>query len=53
MRRWLDGYAYRIDIGWDLFLIAGTLSLCIALLTVGYHTIRAVLRNPIESLRYE
>jgi putative ABC transport system permease protein len=53
MRRWLDGYAYRIDIGVEVFLIAGAVALCIALLTVGYHTIRAAIRNPIESLRYE
>jgi putative ABC transport system permease protein len=53
MERWLESFAYRIDIGIGVFLLAGGVALCIALVTVTYHTVRAAVRNPIESLRYE
>ena len=38
MNRWLQGFAYRIDIWWSLFVLAGGLALVIALLTVSYHS---------------
>lgn len=50
---WLSGFAYRIDIGWGVFLFAGVLSLGIALLTVSYRAIRAARANPVKALRYE
>ena len=53
MHRWLQNFAYRIDIAWWTFLLAGALALVIALLTVSYQAIRAALANPVESLRYE
>ena len=53
MRRWLDSFAYRIEISWGIFLIAGLMALLVALLTVGYQSIRAALADPVESLRYE
>ena len=53
MQRWLEDFAYRIEISWRIFLIAGSLALAIAMLTVGYQAIRAALTNPVESLRYE
>jgi putative ABC transport system permease protein len=53
MKRWLEGFAYRIEIGIWIFVAAGALTLCIAIVTVAYHTLRAAVRNPIESLRYE
>lgn len=53
MERWLESFAYRIDIQWWVFAIAGTLALGIALLTVSFQSIRAALTNPVKSLRTE
>lgn len=50
---WLDNFAYRTDIGVFTFLLAGIVSLLLAILTVSYHTIRAAMGNPVQSLRYE
>ncbi len=51
MRRWLDTYAYRIDIQWWVFVLAALLSLAIAIFTIGIQSIRAALTNPIQSIR--
>jgi len=53
MNRWLQNFAYRIDVGWWVFVQAGGLALVIALLMVSTQAIRAALANPVESLRYE
>ncbi|WP_318343825.1 ABC transporter permease [Flagellimonas baculiformis] len=53
MENWLEGFAYRIDIQWWVFLLAGTIALGIALLTVSFQSIRAALTNPVKSLRTE
>ncbi len=53
MSRWLENFAYRIDLGLGIFLLAGLLALIIALVTVSWQTIRAATANPVESLRYE
>ncbi|MCU0444309.1 MAG: ABC transporter permease [Microscillaceae bacterium] len=53
MSQWLQDFAYRIDMGWWIFAIAGFAAFLIALLTIGYQTIRAALKNPVDSLRYE
>jgi len=53
MNRWLQDFAYRIDIGWWVFTLAAGLALAIALLTVSTQAIRAALANPIEALKYE
>jgi ABC-type antimicrobial peptide transport system permease subunit len=53
MHRWLLDYAYRIDIKWWVFLLAGALSVIVSLLTVSYQAIRAALANPVKSLRSE
>lgn len=53
MHRWLQDYAYRTSIGIWVFVLAGGLGLFIALLSVGYQTLRAAMANPIDSLRYE
>ncbi len=52
-RKWLDSFAYRIDLTILPFILAGFSALLIALLTVGYQSIKAALANPVESLRYE
>ena len=51
--KWLDSFAYRIAINPLLFLLGGVVALGIALLTIGYHTIRSARRNPVKALRYE
>jgi len=53
MDKWLQNFAYRIDIGWWVFALAGGLALVIALATVSSQAIKAALANPVESLRYE
>jgi putative ABC transport system permease protein len=53
MNKWLQDFAYRIDVGWRLFALAGVAALLIALLTVSAQAIRAALANPVEALRYE
>ena len=53
MTEWLKGFVFRIDIGWQYFLIAGLATLLVALVTVSYQSIKAALSNPIRALRYE
>jgi hypothetical protein len=53
MNNWLQDFAYKIDIEWWMFAIAGLLTIAIALLTVSYQSIRAALSNPVKSLRTE
>jgi putative ABC transport system permease protein len=53
MTHWLQSFAYRASLGWELFLFSGVLALCIALLTVSYQSIRAARANPVNSLRNE
>jgi len=51
--RWLQSFAYRIGLSWTTFVLAGCVSLLIALITVSFQAIRAALANPVETLRYE
>ncbi|HEY2349681.1 MAG TPA: FtsX-like permease family protein, partial [Puia sp.] len=51
--KWLETFAYRTEISWWIFLVAGAVALAIALLTVSIQTIRAALANPVKSLRSE
>jgi hypothetical protein len=53
MNYWLQGYVYKVGIEWWIFAIAGLLTICIALLTVSYQSIRSALINPVMSLRTE
>ena len=53
MHNWLQGYQYRIEISWWIFLIAGVVALVIALLTVSFQAIKAAVANPVKSLRTE
>jgi putative ABC transport system permease protein len=53
MHKWLQDFAYRIDITWWVFVVAGLLAMIIALITVSFQAIRAALANPIKSLRTE
>jgi putative ABC transport system permease protein len=53
MRRWLQDFAYRVEIGPEVFVAAGLAGLLTALLAVSYHSLRAALANPVDSLRSE
>ena len=53
MQRWLQDFAYRTDISYGVFLVAGASALLIALLTISFQSIRAALANPVDSLRNE
>ncbi|CCH51918.1 protein of unknown function DUF214 [Fibrisoma limi BUZ 3] len=53
MYNWLNGFAYRTTIHWWVFLLAGGLTVFIALLTVSFQSIKAALMNPVKSLRTE
>jgi ABC-type antimicrobial peptide transport system permease subunit len=53
MHKWLQNFAYRININWWVFALAGAIALIIALLTVSVQSYKAASKNPIEALRYE
>jgi len=53
MDRWLEGFAFRVNIGVGVFLLAGGMALLISWITVSYQSIRAAIVNPIKSLRSE
>lgn len=53
MRQWLTEFAYRIEISWWMFLLAGVLAVVISLLTVSFQAIKAALMNPVRSLKSE
>jgi len=53
MTKWLEDYAFRTDISWDVFAITGFTAIMIALLTISYQSIKAAMMNPVNSLRSE
>jgi putative ABC transport system permease protein len=53
MHKWLAGFAYRVDIGWLVFVVAGIIAMLIALITVSFQAIKAAVANPVKSLRTE
>ncbi|MDC6388229.1 ABC transporter permease [Maribacter sp. PR1] len=53
MNRWLEDFAYRITIGWGIFISAALIALAIAILTISYQSIIAALTKPLKSLRTE
>ena len=53
MNKWLESFAYRINISWLVFAIAGLLTIAIALITVSFQAIKAAMANPVTSLRSE
>ncbi len=53
MNKWLEDFAYRIEISWWMFVLSGGIALLIALATVSFQAIKAAIANPVESLRYE
>jgi predicted permease len=53
MSKWLENFAFHIDLGVELFLLAGVAALLIALGTVSFQSVKAALSNPVKSLRSE
>ena len=53
MQKWLENFAYKTELNWWIFALAGLIAMGIALLTVSFQSWRAATRNPVESLRYE
>jgi putative ABC transport system permease protein len=53
MHKWLADFAYRIDIGWWVFIVAGVSAVLIALITISFQAIKAAIANPVKSLRTE
>ncbi len=53
MKQMLQNFAYRIQIGADIFLLASVLSMIVACCTVSYQSVKAALANPVDALRYE
>jgi putative ABC transport system permease protein len=53
MNNWLQLFAYRINIGWTVFVITSLFVIAVALITVGFHAIKAAMANPVKSLRTE
>ena len=53
MHAWLQNFAYRSDLSWWIFVLAGSVAALIALLTISYQAIRAAIANPLKSLRSE
>ncbi|MEP7142389.1 MAG: ABC transporter permease [Ferruginibacter sp.] len=53
MNQWLHDFAYRITIGWWVFILAGLIAVSIALITISFQAIKAAIANPVKSLRTE
>ncbi len=53
MGNWLQGFAYRINMGWISFLVAAASAFIISLLTIGYQAVRSAIANPVKALKYE
>ena len=53
MQKWLQDFAYRINIGWYVFIITGIVAVLIALITISFQAIKAAVANPVKSLRTE
>jgi putative ABC transport system permease protein len=53
MHQWLKDFAYRININWWIFLVAGVTAVLVALFTISFQAIKAAIANPVESLRTE
>lgn len=53
MNKWLEGFAYKTDLSWWIFILAGFTALTIALLTVSWQSFKAAIQNPVSSLRDE
>ncbi len=53
MNKWLQAFAYRVEISWWMFALAGSIAIAIAMFTVSFQAIKAAIANPVKSLRTE
>ena len=53
MKLWLEGFAYKVEIGWFVFAAGVMFTLLITFITVGYRSLRAAIANPIDALKSE
>jgi putative ABC transport system permease protein len=53
MKKWLENFAYKIEIQWWVFALTGVLVILIATLAIGFRTVQAAVANPVNSLRNE
>jgi len=53
MSKWLEGFAYKVSIGWFVFAVAGLVALAIASITISFESVKSAMSNPIDSLRSE
>jgi putative ABC transport system permease protein len=53
INKWLQEFAYRVDIAWWMFALAGVLTILVAIVTMSFRTMKAALANPVKSLRTE
>jgi putative ABC transport system permease protein len=53
MHQWLQGFAYRISMGWNLFAFSGLIAILIAFVTISFQSVRAALGNPVTALKNE
>ena len=53
MNKWLQSFAYRVQLQWWMFLLAGSIGIAIAMITVSFQAIKAAMANPVKSLRSE
>jgi len=53
MQKWLSDFAYRVNIGWWVFVVAAMAAILIALIAISFHSIKAAIANPVKSLRTE
>ena len=53
MNKWLQGFAYKINVSWTVFAIAGLLAMFIAIVTISFQSVKAAIANPVKSLRSE
>jgi len=53
LQRWLQTFAYRINMEWWTFIVTGIVVLLVSMLTISWQILRAATADPVESLRYE
>jgi len=53
MHEWLQNFAYKTKIGFEVFILSGLFALIIAMMTVGYHAVKTANSNPVDALKYE
>ena len=53
MHSWLQDFVYRVSISWWILLLGGIIAVIIAMITIGFQSVKAALTNPVKSLRTE